>query len=168
MSETKFELRAVVDEDGFVALVCPDTYSGYVGEDWTLDQVLATFVEQMNTGALFSVYPGPDLADASLRISDTPSTAAAQREVSGLIRVGEAGLWLTDYTQLTMAAQFIDTAPCVAHHVRLPVPSGVYRVTLRQFASSYEDEVETAVELVIQQSNAEAICPRFDAVPWFE
>lgn len=168
MSEAKFELRAVVDDDGFVALVCPDTYSGYVDEDWTLDQVLATFVEQMNARALFSVYPGPDLADASLRISDTPSTVAARREVSGLVRVGEGGIWLTEYAQLTMAAQSRDTAPYAAHHVRLPVPSGVYRVTLRQMASSYEDEVETAVELVIRRSNTGAICPRFDAVPWFE
>jgi hypothetical protein len=167
VSEAKFELHAVVDEDGFVALVCPDTYSGYVSEDWTLDQVLATFVEQMNTGALFAVYPGPDLADASLRISDTPSTAAARREVSGLIRVGEGGLWLTDYTQLTMAAQFSDTAPYAAHHVRLPTPSGVYHVTLRQFASLYEDELEPAVELVIRRSEIGAICPQFDAVPWF-
>ena len=91
MSQGKLELHSSVDDDGFVALVCPDTYSGYISDDWTLEQILARFTEQMNAGALFTAYPGPDLASASLRISDTPSKVAAQREASGLVRVGSGG-----------------------------------------------------------------------------
>lgn len=168
MSQGKLELHSSVDDDGFVALVCPDTYSGYISDDWTLEQILARFTEQMNAGALFTAYPGPDLANASLRISDTPSKVAAQREASGLVRVGSGGLWLTDYTQLTMAAQFSDEPPQLDRHVRLPILPGIYRVTLRQLASSYDDELKLVVELIIEPMEIGESYPKLEAVPWFE
>ena len=170
MSDMNFELRARVDEDGFVALVCPDTYQGFVNEDWTLEQVLSRFVEQMGAGALFAIYPGPDVADMSVRISDVPSSATAWREVSGLVRVGEGGLWLTDYTQLTMAAQFQDSRPIEdgrIDHIRLPIPSGVYQITARQFSRSYEDEIEPAVELIFVPADPSENHASFKEVPWF-
>ncbi|WP_445658921.1 hypothetical protein [Achromobacter sp. NCFB-sbj8-Ac1-l] len=167
MSLTPFELHAHVDEDGFFALVCPDAYQGYVHEDWTLAQVLERFVQQMNAQALFAAFPGPDLADASLRIADVASPGAAWRTVSGLVRVGEGGLWLTDYTQLTMAAQFDDEMPTRDEQLQLPIGPGLYRVTLRQFAVSYEDDQDPAAELVIEPAGADDIMPAIDAVPWF-
>lgn len=167
MSLTPFELHAHVDEDGFVALVCPDAYAGYVDEEWTLAQVLERFVQQINAATLFAAFPGPDLADASLRVSDRPSSGAAWRTVSGLIRVGEGGLWLTDYTQLTMAAQFDDEMPTRDEQLQLPVPPGLYRVTLRQFAVSYEDDQEPAAEIVIEPAQAGEAGAGVNAVPWF-
>ncbi|HHH1607553.1 TPA: hypothetical protein ACPZST_004067 [Yersinia enterocolitica] len=164
------ELCSEVDGDGFVALVCQDTYSGYVGEDWIFEQLLERFIEQMNIGVLFAAYPGSDLAGQPLRISDTPSPAIAWREVTAQLLVGESGLWLTDYTQLTVAAQFSDEPPFKSYHLKLPVSSGVYRVTLRQFAVSvlYEDgeEEELAAELVITPADASAQPSQFAAVPW--
>ncbi len=121
----ELELQATVDADGFVALVCPDTYSGYVDEDWTLDQLLTRFTEQMNSASLFVAYPGPDFSDHHLRIADVPLPTNALREVSGVVSVGEQGLWLTDYTQLTLAAQFRDELPMRDHHFKLPVSSGL-------------------------------------------
>src|SRR5690606_24887020 len=114
-----FELFFEIDDAGFVALVCPGAYAGYVGEDWTLEQVTGRFVEQMNARNLFIAYPGPDSAGEPLRVSNRPSRMAARREASGLLRVGDDGLWLTDYAQLTMAAQFKDEPPAAGHHVRL-------------------------------------------------
>lgn len=167
MRPTPFELHAHVDEDGFVALVCPDAYAGYVDEDWTMAQVLERFVQQINAGTLFAAFPGPDLADASLRLSDTPSPGAAWRTVSGLLQVGEGGLWLTDYTQLTMAAQFDDEMPTRDEQLQLPVEPGFYRVTLRQFAVSYEDEREPAAEIIIEPAQAGETIAAVNAVPWF-
>ena len=46
MSQASFELYSKVDEDGFVAVVCPDEYSGYIGENWTLQQVLVLFTDR--------------------------------------------------------------------------------------------------------------------------
>lgn len=167
MSLTPFELHAHVDEDGFVALVCPDAYAGYVDEDWTLAQVLERFVQQMNAGTLFAAFPGPDLADASLRVSNAPSSGAPWRTVSGLVRVEKGGLWLTDYTQLTMAAQFDDELPTRDEQLQLPVGPGLYRVTLRQFAVSYDDQ-EPAAEIVIEPAQADEAVAGVNAVPWFE
>ncbi|SOY77665.1 hypothetical protein CBM2589_U10167 [Cupriavidus taiwanensis] len=153
MSPASFELHSKVDEDGFVAVVCPDEYSGYIGENWTLQQVLVLFTEQMSNGTLFAVCTGPDLANMPLRIADAPSKLNAQREVSGFLRVHDGGAWLTDYGQLTMAAQFSDERPLSPFHIRLPLPPGEYRATLRQFALSYEDRVEPAAELVISSAD---------------
>ncbi|MGT2428773.1 hypothetical protein ACU4GI_40110 [Cupriavidus basilensis] len=167
MRQPSFELHSKVDEDGFVAVVCPDEYSGYVGEDWTLQQMLGRFTEQMNNGTLFAVCPGPDLADMPLRIADAPSELNAQREVSGLLRVHNGGAWLTDYGQLTMAAQFSDEPPLSPFHIRLPLRPGEYRATFRQFARSYEDRVEPAAELVIRSAEPGDNPSKFDALPWF-
>lgn len=160
MRPADFELFSEVDEDGFVALVCPGAYAGYVGPDWTLEQVVERFLAQMNAQVLFVAHPGPDLANGRLRISNRPSTLAAQREASGFLRVGDDGLWLTDYTQLTMAAQFDDERAIARHHIQLPVPGGTYRVTIRQADSS------PTVELVIQEAEEHERPSSFDAVPW--
>ncbi|MBO0703502.1 MAG: hypothetical protein J2P38_11255, partial [Candidatus Dormibacteraeota bacterium] len=134
-----------VDDDGFVCLVCPDRYIGYVDEDWTLEQVLERFVQQMNAGTLFVAYPGPDWTDEPFAVVAEPSAQAAAREATGGIRVGEGGVWLTDYIQLTMAAQYADSAPVATHHTRLPIGPGAYRVTLRELSEG----AAPALELVV-------------------
>ena len=75
-----------VDEDGFVALVAPDAYSGFVDEDWELEDLLARFVEQMNCEVLFIAYPGPDDANAALELS--PQAPSAMRRQA--IRISAA------------------------------------------------------------------------------
>ncbi|WMD21693.1 hypothetical protein RAS12_04770 [Achromobacter seleniivolatilans] len=160
MCPTDFELFSEVDEDGFVALVCPDAYAGYVGEDWTLEQVIERFLAQMNAQVLFVAHLGPDFANGRLRISNRPTPLATQREASGLLRVEDDGLWLTDYTQLTMAAQFDNERAIARYHTQLPIPGGAYRVTLRQFLSS------PTVELVIQEAEGHEHPFSFEAVPW--
>lgn len=160
MDHTEFELFSEVDEDGFVALVCPEAYAGYVAENWTLEQVVERFLEQINSHTLFVAHPGPDSAGEPLRISDRPSPVKAWREASGFLQVGEDGLWLTDYTQLTMAAQFADEQPIAKHHTRLPIPPGAYQVTVRQLASS------PTVELVIRRAKTGERQPPLNAVPW--
>lgn len=163
----ELDLQATVDADGFVTLVCPGMYSGFVDEDWTLNQVLARFTEQMNKASLFVAYLGPDFADRCLRVSDAALPTTALREVSGVVNVGEQGLWLTDYAQLTMAAQFRDELPVRNHHVRLPVSSGLHRLTLRKLAPPTEDASPPLIELIVTSSPSNQIDAHFDSVPWF-
>ncbi len=54
-----------------------------------------------------------------------------QTDFELFVQVDEDGLWLTDYAQLTIAAQFRDERPIADHHPRLPVPIGTYRITIR-------------------------------------
>ena len=143
-----FELFSEVDEDGFVALVCPDTYLGYIDEDWTPEQLTEHCLGQMNAQALFIAHPGPQLACEPLRIANNPSPLAASWEASNVLHVGKSGLWITDYVQLTMAAQFNNERPVAGYHTCLPVQAGMYRVTLRQVAT------QPAIEVIIQEANA--------------
>ena len=146
-----------VDADGFVCVVAPDGYSGFVDEDWTLPDLLRTFVEQMNAGSLFVAYPGDEAADAAL-VVDAEDTESVIRRADGVVHVGDGGLWLTDYTQLTMAAQFEDEGPLASYAHRLDVSPGTYLVTLSQIG---DDEYA----LTVRPHRGEVIV--HDAVPWF-
>ena len=66
-----------------------------------------------------------------------------------------------------MAAQFDDEMPTRDEQLQLPIGPGLYRVTLRQFAVSYEDDRDPAAELVIQPAGEGDALPAIDAVPWF-
>lgn len=153
-----------VDDDGFVCLVAPETYRGFVSEDWTLDEVLSHFVTQMNQASLFVAYPGPDGADEPLELETARSARNATREASGVIEVGPQGLWLTDYAQLTMAAQHEDE-PSITDwgSTRLPAEPGRYHVVLRELAAG-----EPAYVLTLTPDDAEtAVIDPTESVPWF-
>ncbi|HWV48484.1 MAG TPA: hypothetical protein VN035_03425 [Microbacterium sp.] len=148
-----------VDEDGFFCLVAPDAYRGFVDEDWELEQLLVRFVEQMNAGSLFIAYPGPEDADETVAFAGTLPDASVLREATSTVHVGVGGLWVTDYTQLTMAAQFDDEAATNAGAIRLPVTEGSHRVALRQ--------VDGDPRYVLTISPVDDDLKALDAVPWF-
>lgn len=151
-----------MDDDGFVCLVCPDRYVSYVDEDWTLEEVLDRFVEQMNAGTLFVAYPGPDRSGEPFTLVAEPSARPSAREAEGRVVVGEGGAWLTDYAQLTMAAQFADSPAVAAHHTRLPLAPGPCRVTLRDLAGAGAP----ALELALAPDRDGGTTPQHE-VPWF-
>ena len=65
----------------------------------------------MREGSLLVAYPGPDDADEAVAVADDRADTPALRQAVSTVDVGAGGLWLADYTQLTMAAQFDDEAP---------------------------------------------------------
>lgn len=150
-----------VDDDGFVALVAPGEYSGFVDEDWELDDLLSRFIDQMNRGALFIAYPGPDHADAPLTFN-AEASPTTKRQATGVVDVGEDGLWLTDYTQLTMAAQFPDESPLASYAQRVPIEPGRYRITLHQNAADGSAFVLTASATSIDDAEHQTTVPWFD------
>ncbi|MFI6433051.1 hypothetical protein [Rhodococcus oryzae] len=159
---SNIDLSLQVDEDGFVCVVAPDTYRGFVDEDWALDDLLARFVEQMNRGSLFVAYPGPDNANSNLIVESESSPVQALREASGIVQVGAEGLWVTDYTQLSMAAQFADESPLAGYSQRLPAEPGMYRVTLREDA-----ENDSTFLLTISLTSSDTVLEHL-SVPWFD
>ena len=152
-----------VDDDGFVCVVAPDSYEGFVDEDWTLDSLLARFVQQMNRGSLFVAYPGPDAANSEIAFGTEQAPTGAGREASGIVQVGTAGLWLTDYAELTMAAQFSDESPIASYSQRLPVATGRYRITLRE----QDAEDESTFVLTVSPVGLDEVVEQ-SSVPWFE
>ncbi|NQX27862.1 hypothetical protein HQQ81_10975 [Microbacteriaceae bacterium VKM Ac-2854] len=153
-----------IDSDGFVCLVAPDRYTGFVDEDWTLTALLERFVEQMNARALFVAYPGPDVIDEPLALVAGAVSERTTRAASGLIEVGAGGLWVTDYTQLTMAAQYADERPIAGYSARLPVEPGVYVVTLQEIAADSSFVLSVAPAPI----DAVGTSGRIHVVPWFE
>jgi len=153
-----------VDDDGFVLLVAPDTYRGFVSESWTLDEILSHFVAQMNRASLFVAHPGPDAADEPLALETAPSARTAKRDASGVIEVGLQGLWLTDYAQLTMAAQYEDEPPITEWgSTRLPAEPGRYRIQLRELS-----EGDPTYVLTLTPDEAEiGEIGEIQSVPWF-
>jgi len=149
-----------IDEHGFFCLVAPGAYRGFVDEDWQLEQLLTHFVGQMHEGSLFVAYPGPDDADEVVAVADDRPDAPALRGAVSAVHLGTGGLWLTDYTQLTMAAQFDGEAPIAAGAIRLPVHDGWQRVTLQQVAGDPR-YVLTITPLAGDDRE------RLRAVPWF-
>ncbi|MDQ0646009.1 hypothetical protein QFZ53_000205 [Microbacterium natoriense] len=149
-----------VDEDGFFCLVAPDTYRGFVDEDWELEQLLTHFAGQMNAESLFIAYPGPYDTNETVVVADGHGDAPVLRQAVGAVNVGPGGLWLTDYTQLTMAAQFDDEAPTASYAIRLPIAEGRHRVDLRQL-----DGVPRYVLTItpLADDGREPV----SAVPWF-
>ena len=157
-----FNVLFPFDEDGFLVLVSPEHYDGFVGEDWTLAQLLDRFVEQMNFGNAFIAYPGDDAADEPFQLVNRHVAGRIVRETSGTLRVGAAGLRLTSYTQLTMAAQFQDEdAARPQNSLPLPCAPGVYRVSLRELAGAL-----SSFELEIQPTD-NATPVQHKTVPWF-
>lgn len=162
MSET---VALAIDEDGFFALVSPDLYRGFVAEDWELDQLMSHFLDELNSGSLFIAYPGPDDADEPVLFNKDSSAATPLREAVGTVEVSAAGLWLTDYTQLTMAAQFRDESSIALSATLLPVPEGLHTVVFQQVDMGYRLTVMPVSQVYIEMPDA----PRqlLDAVPWF-
>ncbi|MDP0399752.1 hypothetical protein [Tsukamurella strandjordii] len=160
MTDLDNEPNFQVDDDGFVLLVTPDSYDSYIDEDWTLDQITTRFTEQMTAGSMFAAYVGPDAALHQLTYGAPAPSAAVAREASSAIDVAAGGLWLTDYTQVTMAAQFEDQQPLGTYSTRLPVDPGRYEVRLQQLDSG-------ALHLTVTPS-ADTMHIVHQSVPWFD
>lgn len=168
MSDLNFELLAEIDADGFIALVSPEKYDGFIGDDWTLEQLMQHFLKNLNAGTLFVAHLGTDLANEPLRFSNTRTPVIAWREASAFFQVGQDGIRITDYTQLTMAAQFPDEPPSNDTHPTLSIPPGVYQVTLRQFAHSFEDGLVPAAELILESATPDESAQNLQNIPWWE
>lgn len=83
----------------------------------------------------------------------------AEHEASGVVEVGPDGLWLTDYAQITMAAQFEGQSPIAHFSTRLPVAPGRHEVRLQHLATD-------ALHLTVTPA-ANAAHIEHHSVPWF-
>lgn len=149
-----------VDDDGFVLIIAPDRYDSFIDDDWTLEQIVARLTDQMTAGSMFAAFVGQDGDEDRLTYGPPDPSEVITREASTIVDVGPGGLWLTDYTQITMAAQFADESPIGPCSVRLPVGPGRYEVRLQQMKSG-------ALHLSVTSAPT---APHVEhrSVPWFE
>lgn len=123
----------ITDNSGFIGVVNNDKYSGFVDEDWELEDVLKQFTNQTNEGNCVIWSTGePNLMN--VYVLDEASKSKPYRETQSIIRVTNEKLWLVNYTDLTMVAQFKDSKiPSTENSdLEIPIANGVYKLTLRQ------------------------------------
>jgi hypothetical protein len=158
----------VTDDSGFLALVDPDTYSGFVGKNWQLEDVLTRFRQEMAAGHLLVWGTGQEgcwTVDAAVR--DDP--ARGIREVAGSIVCSRGRLLVTNYESLTMVAQFADMTLPQAHEADqvLEVPPGLYACRVVQHvlkASNWEEGC--APEFTLSLRSVDTATLPWDRIPW--
>lgn len=151
----------IFDEDGFIAIVDTNLYHTFVHEDWELDQLFEHFVNEMNKDSIivWSTNPGGGLW--KVKFLNIPSTNKAYRQFDKNIKVTNGKLFLTDYTDLTMVAQFADEQIPSIHNSNLfiPLDNGRYSVTVRQMFDPNDFDYQSsdyAFEIIIKQTSNES------------
>src|SRR6476619_1913529 len=125
----------VTDDSGFLAIVDPDAYVGFVQEDWTLNLLQERFTREMAERHLLIWATG--VANLwKVQVSFLPTRASGFREVVGTIGSSRGRLLLTNYESLTMAAQFSDVSFPQAHERDgvLHVQPGLYDCRIVQLS----------------------------------
>ena len=166
----EFEL---FDEDGVIALVNADRYRGFVDNDWSLNQLLDHFINEMVSENLIA-WQSNNIGgeDWKIEILVTPSERKSFREFEQTINVTNGELYLASYTDLTMAAQFEDEVIPSKENANLKyeLMNGKYLAIVRQMFNpdSYENEEsdDTDFEIILKPVN-EYISTKIDAVHWW-
>jgi hypothetical protein len=124
----------VYDEDGYIGLVNADSYTSFVDSDWQLDQLFHHFSTAMNEETLIVWETAPGGGAWNVDFLEAPSEQQAFREFGHTIVVTDGRLYLTNYTDLTMAAQFEDSVVPDQANAALYVelPPGRYHCLVRQ------------------------------------
>jgi hypothetical protein len=148
----------IIDGSGFIAVVNPNKYLSFVDENWEFPQLLNHFVEEMNKQSLIIWSTGLQNTWTVL-FSNTPSDQKAFREISKSIIVTDEHLFLTNYEDLSMAAQFPEEKIPSSHNSILAIKlnNGNYIFSIRQMFDptnySHDQSDKPDFEIIIQASN---------------
>jgi hypothetical protein len=158
----------VTDDSGFLAIVDPDAYQGFIREDWTLDLLLEWFASEMAARHLLIWGTGLEKI-WEIHASFQPTGVSGFREISGSIASSRGRLLLTNYESLTMAAQFADTSLPQSHERSnlLQVQPVLYDCRIVQLSdpdteAPFEEKVSFIYEFTPTAQAKEA----WSAIPW--
>jgi hypothetical protein len=160
----------VTDDSGFLAVLVPMSYEGFVDSDWRFAQLLGHFRTQMERQSLLIWSTGHEgFWQVDVRLGR--SQVRGFREVVGPLRVVGGAVLITNYESLTMAAQFADVRLPEPHHwdSLLKVPDGDYACRVVQMFDPAEaestgaDKPDFTLEL-IRTSDLPSV---WSEIPWF-
>lgn len=150
----------IYDEDGFLSIVNTDRYQTFVNEDWSLEQLFEHFAIEMSRLNIVVWQTNSDGGgEWNIEVLDKPKDKLAFRSFSKTIEVTNGALYVVNYTDLTMAAQFYDVTLPEKENAdcKITLPNGRYSVVVRQMFNpdELEDEPDqTAFEIVIKEENS--------------
>ena len=143
------------DDSGFIAIINSERYSSYVDENWEVTQLFNHFVSEMNKDHIIIWATGYE-NEWTVEFCYEASMKEAFREFTKTIMVTNGELFLTNYEDLTMAAQFKKEKVPAKHNADLSIKldNGIYHFTVRQMFDpndyDYEHSGNTNFEIVIK------------------
>ncbi|MFI2811514.1 MULTISPECIES: hypothetical protein [Microbulbifer] len=169
MTEKKLTIPA---DYGCLAILDPESYVGFVSEDWAIEGLKKHFIDQNKCGSLISW--GCSYGNWIVKLVFGSSNEVGVRSFfSGLKTNGK--LLITTYDSLTMAAQFEDVSLPEAHEVErvIEVAPGSYRVTVIQCFKTEQAESDdvfnqTIPHYIVALEPVNEEIPPIKDVPWFE
>jgi len=130
----------VTDDSGLLAIIDPDAYRGFVDADWTWETIQEHFRREMRERHLLIWGTGMEHV-WRIDVSFETTKVAPFREVTGSIVASQGRLLLTNYEDLTMAAQFPDVLLPQPHEQAqiLPLSPGLYDCRIVQLSDPKSD-----------------------------
>ncbi len=157
---------ALFDDSGLLGLVDATSYSTFVGEDWTYEQLLSHFASQMQRNALLVWDCGDGGNNYRIKVRDRITTEGGHREITGQIVVTGGELHLASYTALTMAAQFPEYGiPDKSEQdLVVSVAPGTYKVRIVQKYDPKAVDAHNSGEVLLELEPGDAT--NWPAVAW--
>jgi hypothetical protein len=154
----------VTDDSGFLAIIDPDSYQGFVAEDWTYEALLEHFTHEMQRRSLLIWATSEDGGTWTVT-TDAPSQTG--RSVTGSIVSTKGRLCITNYESLSMAAQFADVVLPEPHMADLlfDVEVGTLECTVTQI---HDDDRVPGPHFAISLTPAGAAGEAWTRPAWYE
>lgn len=161
----------VTDDSGFLAIVVPAAYEGFVDSDWKLDHLFRHFVAQMSRRSLLLWGTGLE-GDWRVDVRLGHSESHGFREVVGLIHVVGGNVLVTNFESLTMAAQFADVQLPEMHQqdLLIKLPDGAYDCRVIQMfdPSNSESACADEADFVLEFTHAKGSLESWAGIPWLD
>jgi hypothetical protein len=163
------KILTITDDSGILAIVNADKYNSFVSEEWELPQILKRFVDEMNNDNLI-IWSTGFKSTWTVNFLSQPSDKKSFREFSKTIAVTDGQLFLTNYEDLTMSAQYEDEKIPAKHNADLfvKVDNGTYDFKIRQLfdPTDYERRPRDTDFEIIVQLNTKATDQNVHEVFW--
>lgn len=158
----------IPDDSGFLAIVDPDAYQGFVHADWTWHMLREHFLREMNERRLLIWGTGSENM-WNVEVVFRPTLAASFREVSGCIEASRGRLLLTNYEALAMTAQYPDVTLPLPHEESnlISVLPGLHDCRIVQLQDPADDvSSEEAVGFIYEFTPAISLGEHWCEIPW--
>ena len=167
----------ILDEDGFLAIVNADQYQSFVDKDWQFEQLIAHFkiqIKQLNLVLWQTNEWGGGVWNIEV-IRDS-NLLKGQHQFKQFIQVTNQKLYFSNYTDLTMAAQFTDECIPSKDNQQLCVElaNGPYLMTVSNLfekEQDLEEEIDANAihfQICTEPHSENILMGQTDNIHWFE
>jgi hypothetical protein len=164
----------ISDDSGFLGLVNVDRYDSFVSENWEFSDLKERFIREMNRGSLLLWSTGQG-GFWNVKITTDKEEHTPFKTTSGEINVTDEKLYLINYEDLSMAAQFQDEKLPQKHNadLGLEIANGNYNIRINQLFNpdnlDLDDNDTVHFEIVVDKIlDGKIGVNKFDTIPWLE